>query len=74
MQEILERAIEGYRRERFLEEVNAAYAALRQNSKEWKEMQAERRQWETTLGDGLEDNRPARPTSGGRGRAIGKKK
>jgi len=55
MQTILARAIEEYRRKRFLEEANAAYAALRQNPKAWKQEQAERRAWEATLGDGLEE-------------------
>lgn len=56
MQAILEKAIEQYRRQRFLEEVNAAYAALRQDQKIWAEIQKEREGWDVTLADGLDPN------------------
>lgn len=52
MQAVLERAIEEYRRRRFLEDVNDAYAALRTDPGAWEEIQAERAQWEA-LPDGL---------------------
>jgi hypothetical protein len=55
MQAVLDEAIEHYRRDRFLDEVNAAYAALRKNSKAWKAEQAERALWDRTLSDGLID-------------------
>ncbi len=54
MQAVLDEAIEHYRREKFLDEVNAAYAALRNDSKAWKEEQAERALWDTTQADGLQ--------------------
>lgn len=54
MQEVLARAVEAYRRQRILEETNAAYAALRNNPEAWREEQEERQAWEATLGDGLE--------------------
>jgi len=53
MQSVLDDAIERYRRDRFLDEVNAAYAALRSDPKAWKEEQAERALWDRTLADGL---------------------
>jgi len=53
MQAIVEKSIEQYRRQRFLEAVNAAYEALRQDNSTWKEMENERNQWEVTLSDGL---------------------
>ncbi len=53
MQEIVDQAVEEYRRRRFFDEVNAAYAALRQNPDEWQAEMAERRQLEGTLADGL---------------------
>ena len=53
MQEVLARAVEAYRRQRMLEETNAAYAALRSNPEAWREEQEERQAWEATLGDGL---------------------
>jgi len=56
MQAILETAIEEYRRQRFLHEANAAYAALRNDPKQWKEELAERKEWDSTLIDGQEDD------------------
>jgi hypothetical protein len=50
--EILEEALELYRRRRFLEEANRSFAALRRDPKRWKEELAERRAWESTLMDG----------------------
>ncbi|MEX2304535.1 MAG: hypothetical protein WD733_26575 [Bryobacterales bacterium] len=54
-QAVLERAVEHYRRERFLQEANAGYAALKKNRKAWKQEQAERSISEQTLSDGLKD-------------------
>jgi len=55
MQAILDLAIEEYRRQRFLQEANAAYAALRNNPKAWKAEIAERKAWDATMADGQED-------------------
>jgi hypothetical protein len=55
IRELVDEAVELYRRHVFLEEVNQAFAALRADPKTWSEEQAERELWETTLGDGLED-------------------
>lgn len=49
---IWDEAIERYRRDKFLDDVNAAYTALRNDPKAWKEEQAERTLWDKTLGDG----------------------
>ena len=54
MQEILEKAIEAYRRKRMLEAGNEAYAAMRKDPKAWEHELAERRLWENTLADGLD--------------------
>lgn len=54
VQSILEKAIELYRRQRFLEEVNQAYAALSENEQAWVEVKEERRQYEASLEDGLD--------------------
>jgi len=54
MQTILDLAIEGYRRQRFLQEANAAYASLRSNPKAWKAELNERREWDATMADGQE--------------------
>ncbi len=55
MQSILERALENYRRERFLRGANADFAALKKNTKAWKQEIAERELWEKTLRDGLDE-------------------
>jgi predicted transcriptional regulator len=55
MQAVLDRAVERYRRAKFLRGANADFAALRKNSRAWKEEQAEREVWEQTSADGLED-------------------
>ena len=55
MSVVLEKAVECYRRQRFLEQANAAYAALRVNPEAWQAEEEERRAWDATLGDGLED-------------------
>ncbi|MCK4422158.1 ribbon-helix-helix protein, CopG family [candidate division WOR-3 bacterium] len=54
MTEVINRAIERYRREVFLAEANKAYAQLKENSDEWKEEIKERELWDNTLPDGLE--------------------
>lgn len=53
MQSLLEKAVEDYRRKRFLEEANRAFTALRNNPGAWKEETEERKAWESTLWDGL---------------------
>jgi len=55
MREVLERAVECYRRQRFVEEANAAYAALRADGQAWQEEREEREAWDATLADGLAD-------------------
>ena len=50
---LLDEAVEALRRQRFLERVNAAYAAMRKDTRAWKDMEGERRAWEATLSDGL---------------------
>ena len=54
MAAVLEKAIERYRRQKFLEEANASYAALKANRKKWKEEIAERGLWDRTNADGTE--------------------
>ncbi|MDF5733448.1 MAG: hypothetical protein PUP92_37095 [Rhizonema sp. PD38] len=53
MQVILDKAIEQYRRQVFLQEANQAYAALRNQSEAWEVELEEREAWNTTLSDGL---------------------
>lgn len=54
MPEILDHAIEQYRRRCFLEGLQADFAALKSKPKDWKQEQAERRAWDATLADGQE--------------------
>jgi hypothetical protein len=55
MQAVLDKAIEAYRRERFLYDTNAAFAALRADPEAWREELAERDVMDAALGDGLLD-------------------
>jgi hypothetical protein len=50
---LLDEAVEGLRRQRFLEGVNRAYAALRQRPRTWRAIERERQAWDATLSDGL---------------------
>ena len=55
MAEIVEQAIELYRRQHILDAANAQYASLRADPEAWAEVEAERAIWDVTLADGLED-------------------
>ena len=50
---LLDEAVEALRRQRFLEQVNAAYARLRSDPQAWEAFEGERRGWDATLADGL---------------------
>jgi predicted transcriptional regulator len=54
MQAVLSEAIDSYRRQKFLEEANIAFAALRNNPQAWDEERQEREIWEQSIQDGLE--------------------
>lgn len=54
MQAILDKAIEAYRRQWFLEQANRAFAALKENPSAWREEIRERNEWDRTLQDGLD--------------------
>ncbi len=55
IKELVDEAVELYRRRAFLEEVNRAYHSLHQDPTGWAVEEEERRIWEATLGDGLEE-------------------
>jgi predicted DNA-binding protein len=55
MQAVLDEAVEHYQREKFLDQVNAAYSSLKNDPKAWKEELAERALWDRTLADGKEE-------------------
>jgi predicted transcriptional regulator len=52
-QEVVDAALELYRRERLLYATNEAYAALREEAEAWDGLEAERREWDATVDDGL---------------------
>ncbi|HZN33795.1 MAG TPA: hypothetical protein VFB80_08245 [Pirellulaceae bacterium] len=56
MPQVLAEAIDELYRKRFLEECNRAYSRLRADPKAWKEELDDRRVWDNTLRDGLEDH------------------
>ncbi len=53
MPRILARAVEGYRRQKVLEQTNLVYAALRSDPGAWQQEQKERETWDIALADGL---------------------
>jgi hypothetical protein len=55
IQAVLDKAIETYRRQIFLEKANQAFATLRQNETLWREELAERQAWDQTVADGIEE-------------------
>ena len=56
LQAVLERAIQEYETRQFLEAANRSYAALRKKPKAWEQELRERRAWDATLSDGLEQD------------------
>lgn len=56
MRELLAQAVKDYRRRRFLEQVNRDFERLRADPEAWAEELEERRLFENTLMDGLEDD------------------
>jgi len=54
MAEVLDKALDAYRRQVFVDAVNAGYAALRADPEAWAEHLAERKLWDATLMDGLD--------------------
>ena len=55
IQHVIALAVEEYRRHRILEMTNNAYAALREDPDEWREVLEERELWDRTLADAPED-------------------
>jgi hypothetical protein len=52
--EVLDKALDAYRRTLFFDQLNAGYAELRADPQAWAEMEAERKLWDATLMDGLD--------------------
>lgn len=55
MQAVLDEAIEQFRRRRFISEVNASFAQVREDEKAWGEVLEEREAWDSANTDGLDD-------------------
>lgn len=53
-QEIIHEALDTYRRQQLLDEINAAYSRLKSSPGEWQEELEERRAWDNALVDGME--------------------
>jgi predicted transcriptional regulator len=54
MMDVLDRALDAYRRKLFFEQLNAGYAEMRADREAWAEHLAERKLWDATLMDGLD--------------------
>jgi len=54
-QDIVDHAVEQYRRQLLLDRANAAYASLNSNAPARENEQEERAVWDVTLADGMED-------------------
>jgi hypothetical protein len=54
MMDVLDKALDAYRRKVFFEQLNAGYAELRADPEAWAEHLAERKLWDATLMDGLD--------------------
>ena len=55
MQDIIDKAIEDYRRKAFLKGLSNDYRLLRENPEAWQEHEEETVLWDNTLMDGLEN-------------------
>jgi hypothetical protein len=54
MMDVLDKALDAYRRKVFYEQMNAGYTELRGDPQAWAEHLAERKLWDATLLDGLD--------------------
>src|SRR5438132_3243950 len=52
--DVLDEALDTYRRRLFFEQLNAGYAELRADSEAWADHLSERKLWDATLMDGLD--------------------
>jgi hypothetical protein len=52
-QEIIHEALAAFHRDRMLDEINAAFAAVKRDDSAWREVQSERIAWDGTTADGL---------------------
>lgn len=55
-QDVVDEAVEAYRRQVLLDKANAAYAALRSDVTAWEAELQERQAWDATVGDRQEED------------------
>jgi hypothetical protein len=60
VQEVAARAVEAYRRQRRLDQINADFAALRADPEAWQDYRSDLAAWDSTLLDGLDQVAAAR--------------
>ena len=53
VQALLEKAVEAYQRQRFYDDLDAAYARLRNDPEAWAAEREERAEWDSVLMDGI---------------------
>ena len=53
--DVLDQAVEVYRRELFLEETSRSFQTLKEDPDAWREEAEERALWEDSLSDGVDD-------------------
>jgi predicted DNA-binding protein len=54
-QEIIHEALDTYQREKLLDEINAGFERLRSRASDWNAELEERRLWDNTVADGVDD-------------------
>lgn len=52
-QEIIHEALEAFHRDRMLDEINAAFAAVKRDDAAWRDERSERMAWDGTAADGV---------------------
>lgn len=55
IQDVMEHAVKEYKKKKFFDNLNAAYAKVQSDPAAWEEEQKERQIWDITLSDGLEN-------------------
>ena len=56
MQDVIEKAVVDYKKKKFFDSLNEAYSKLKADPTAWKEEEEERKEWDTLLKDGAEED------------------
>jgi len=56
--QVIEEAVDRYQKENFWQAMHDGFARLRANPVAWREYQEEAALWDSTIGDGLDDEEP----------------